>query len=155
MLPPLQRPSNSKRLFFSKKEGFTLIELLVVITVIAILAAITLNIAGGVNQKATMDKARAEIAAISNALEQFKSVRDHYPTNATIEEEPLIMNSSINSIQPFYADTKYLTNKDGHLLDPYGNAYNYKHPGDNNPASFDLWSDGESAINTDDDIRNW
>jgi len=63
-------------------QGFTLIELLVTITVIALLAGLTLAAVGGVNQKASRDKAKAEIAAISNALEQFKSVREDYPTNS-------------------------------------------------------------------------
>ena len=128
-----------------QERAFTLVELLVVIVVIAILAAITLNIAGGVNQKATMDKARAEIAAISNALEQYKSVNDTYPPAGTSNTVPLDL------IEPFYQATKYLTNGSGQLMDPYDNAYKYKVPGDNKPASFDLWTTDRNG-NT---LGNW
>ena len=136
------------------RSGFTLIELLVVITVIGILAAITLNIAGGVNQKAAMDKARAEIAAISNALEQYKNVKDYYPTNATTNPENLCLtntNAPEDSIMPFYQASKVLTNAAVELLDPYGNPYQYRYPGINNPASFDVWTtDSKGNI-----IGNW
>jgi general secretion pathway protein G len=158
MAPPAQRLTTQPIPSRVQRQGFTLIELLVVITVIGILAAITLNIAGGVNQKAAMDKARAEIAAISNALEQFKSVRDYYPNNATTNAAPLIMTNSTNSIQPFYQATKYLTNGFGHLMDPYGNAYLYIDSGTNrhNPASFDVFSIGKDGdAYTADDIGNW
>ena len=121
----------------TNRSGFTLIELLVVITVIGILAAITLNIAAGANQKVAMDKARAEIAAISNALEQYKNVNDEYP--ATLD---------FSLIGPFYTSRQ-------NLLDPYGSTYQYIFPGIQNPASFDLWSNGKSSFDTNDDIGNW
>ena len=127
----------------ANRSGFTLIELLVVVTVIGILAAITLNIAGGVNQKAAMDKARAEIAAISNALEQYKNVNDEYP--ATLE---------FSAIEPFY-QANFVEVDGENLVDPFGNSYQYQIPGIQNPASFDLWSKGKSVSDTDDDIGNW
>ena len=142
----------------TNRSGFTLIELLVVITVIGILAAITLNIAGGVQQKAAMDKARAEIAAISNALEQYKNVKDYYPTNATTNAVNLSLTNTTtpeDSLMPFYQASIALTNDTGELLDPYGNPYQYQIPGTKNPASFDVWSKGKSSSDTTDDIGNW
>jgi general secretion pathway protein G len=127
--------------------AFTLIELLVTITVIAILAGITLAAMGGVNQKATRDKTKAEIAAISNALEQYKSVNDSYPSSITF-----------SVIGPFYQANKVQTNATGQLLDSYGNAYQYStnRSGIKNPASFDVWSNGkDGASTTSDDIGNW
>jgi general secretion pathway protein G len=141
----------------SPSPAFTLIELLVTITVIAILAGITLGAMGGVNQKATRDKTKAEIAAISNALEQFKSVRDDYPTNSdTNNFYPIVLTNSTNSIQPFFIANKISTNSSDQLQDPYGNPYLYKKPGTKNPASFDVFSKGkDGATNTSDDIGNW
>jgi general secretion pathway protein G len=134
---------------FRSRLAFTLIELLVTITVIAILAGITLGAMGGVNQKATRDKTKAEIAAISNALEQYKSVNDSYPTAGGNSTVPFAATGA--TIRPFYIANKVQTNSSGQLQDPYGNAYKYKTPGDNNPASFDVWTT-DSKGNT---IGNW
>jgi type II secretion system protein G len=136
--------------------AFTLIELLVTITVIAILAGITLGAMGGVNQKAARDKTKAEIAAISNALEQYKSVNDSYPAaggNGTVP----FASSGNATIQPFFIASKISTNAAGQLLDSYGNAYQYStnRTGMKNPASFDVWSNGRSSSDTSDDIGNW
>jgi general secretion pathway protein G len=150
---PLRSPVSG----FRSRLAFTLIELLVTITVIAILAGITLAAMGGVNQKATRDKTKAEVTAISNALEQFKSVRDDYPTNSdTNNFYPLVMTNDVNSIQPFFIANKIQTSSSNQLLDSYGNAYLYKKPGTKNPASFDVFSRGRDGLtNTSDDIGNW
>jgi general secretion pathway protein G len=130
--------------------AFTLIELLVVVTIIAILAGLTLAISGGANQKAAMDKARAEVTAIANALEQYKIANDSYPAaggNGTVP---------IATIRPFYQAAQIQTNSSGQLEDPYGNAYQYRSPGTRNPASFDVFSRGrDGSQNTTDDIGNW
>ena len=141
-----------------RPAGFTLVELLVVITVIALLAGLTLAAVGGVNQKAYRDKTKAEIAAISNALEQFKSARDYYPTNSTTNAEPLSLTNTTtpnDSLRPFYIANKVQTNSSGELQDPYGNAYQYQIPGAKNPASFDVWSIGKNGTDSSDDIGNW
>ena len=127
----------------SPSPAFTLIELLVTITVIAILASITLAAVGGVNQKSYRDKTKAEIAAISNALEQYKSINDTYPASI-----------SLTVIGPFYQANR-IESSSNNLLDPYGNAYQYQIPGSKNPASFDVWSRGKSTLDTSDDIGNW
>jgi general secretion pathway protein G len=155
---PLARvPVSAFRFPVSSSPAFTLIELLVTVTVIAILAGITLAAMGGVNQKATRDKTKAEVTAISNALEQFKSVRDDYPTNSdTNNFYPLVMTNDVNSIQPFFIANKIQTSSSNQLLDSYGNAYLYKKPGTKNPASFDVFSRGRDGLtNTSDDIGNW
>ena len=137
-----------------RPAGFTLIEILVTITVIALLAGLTLAAVGGVNQKASRDKAKAEIAAICNALEQYKSVNDSYPPAGTGGTVPFTPTGE--TIRPFYIANKIETNSSGQLQDPYGNAYLYKKPGNKNPASFDVFSTGkDGAANTTDDIGNW
>ena len=138
----------------SSLQGFTLIELLVTITVIALLAGLTLAAVGGVNQKANRDKAKAEIAAICNALEQYKSVNDSYPAAGAGGFVPFAETGE--TIRPFFIANKISTNAAGELLDPYGKEYLYKKPGDKNPASFDVFSKGkDGATDTADDIGNW
>jgi type II secretion system protein G len=127
--------------------GFTLIELLVVIAVIAILAGITLAAMGGVNEKAARDRARAEIAAIANAIEQYRNINDRYP--------PAGATNLYTAIAPFFETHSSQINA-GALVDPYGRQYEYRTNGTGmrNPASFDLWSNGKSPA-TNDDIGNW
>ncbi|MBL6829757.1 MAG: prepilin-type N-terminal cleavage/methylation domain-containing protein [Puniceicoccaceae bacterium] len=62
-----------------RQQGFTLIELLMVITVILILAGITFGISRGVQNAQARTKAKAELATISQAIEQFKSRYGDYP----------------------------------------------------------------------------
>lgn len=61
------------------RNSFTLIELLVVMAVIALLSAITLGAAGAIQNKAARSRAGAEIAAISTALESYKTDNGIYP----------------------------------------------------------------------------
>jgi len=60
-------------------QGFTLIELLMVIAIILILAGITFGIARGVYNAQARTKARAELSAIAQAVEQFKLQYGDYP----------------------------------------------------------------------------
>ena len=59
--------------------AFTLIELLTVIAIIGILAAITFGVSRGVNERAAINQARAELSAIAAALEAYKRQYGDYP----------------------------------------------------------------------------
>lgn len=137
----------------SRVSAFTLIEILVTVTIIAIIAGITLAAMGGVNQKATIDKTRAEIAAIANALEQYKSINDTYPPAGGSGTVPFATSGNA-TIAPFYQANKIQTNSSGQLIDSFGNAFLYQVPGTKNPASFDIWSKGRDSASND-DIGNW
>jgi len=68
------------------RSGFTLIELLAVIAIIAVLAAISLKLASGARTGAMRDTARAELAVLSGALEDYKRVYKSYPVADTSTE---------------------------------------------------------------------
>lgn len=70
-----------------KQQGFTLIELLMVIAVILILAGITFGISRGVQNAQARAKAKAELATISQAIEQFKSRYGDYPWHKSGETD--------------------------------------------------------------------
>jgi general secretion pathway protein G len=129
-------------------SGFTLIELLVVIAIIAILAGITLFAIIGLQEQTTRDKTRAEIAAIANAIEQYRNINDRYP--------PAGATNLYTAIAPFFETHSSQTNA-GALVDPYGRQYEYRTNATNmrNPASFDLWSNARDTSSTNDDIGNW
>ena len=64
---------------FPKRSGFTLIELLTVIGIITILAGLTMSTFSYANNKAARNRATAEIAALSVALESYKVDNGDYP----------------------------------------------------------------------------
>jgi len=63
----------------SSCRGFTLIELFVVLSIIVVLAGITLGVSKGVSQQIALSRARGEMAALAQALDQFKLYYGDYP----------------------------------------------------------------------------
>jgi prepilin-type N-terminal cleavage/methylation domain-containing protein len=61
-------------------NGFTLIELLLVITIIAILAALTISGMGYAQQAAARNRTLAALSAIKSGLETYKEKFGEYPT---------------------------------------------------------------------------
>jgi prepilin-type N-terminal cleavage/methylation domain-containing protein len=59
--------------------GFTLIELIVVVGIITILAGLVLSTVGYARKKGALARAEAEIAAMSAAIENYKSDNATYP----------------------------------------------------------------------------
>ncbi len=82
MLSDIPRSAFSSRAR-SSNSGFTLIELLTVIAVIAVLAAITFGISGGVQNAKFRTTAKAELAVLSQAIEQFKLRNGDYPWSSS------------------------------------------------------------------------
>jgi len=60
-------------------RAFTLMELLVVTSILAVLASITLLIGRGVSERSKVAQARAEMAVLAAALEQYKQQYGDYP----------------------------------------------------------------------------
>jgi general secretion pathway protein G len=120
---------------------------MIVVAVIAILAGITLAALGGAQSKGARDRTAAEVVALANAIERYKTQYDTYPpatgTNLVFTNIQVFMPARPGSISG------------NDLLDPYGNPYRYRFPGQVNLATFDVWSDGQSANDTNDDIGNW
>lgn len=75
--------SRISRFAFRNCVAFTIIELLVVIALIVILAGLILSTVGYVQNKSSRSRAETEIAAISAALENYKSDNGIYPRDPT------------------------------------------------------------------------
>ncbi|MDB6146931.1 MAG: bacterial ral secretion pathway protein g signature [Spartobacteria bacterium] len=66
--------------------AFTILELLIVISIIIVLAGLTLATMGYVQKKGARSRAETEIAAISTALESYKADNGVYPTDPATTE---------------------------------------------------------------------
>ncbi|MBI3884572.1 MAG: prepilin-type N-terminal cleavage/methylation domain-containing protein [Opitutae bacterium] len=64
------------------RRAFTLLELLVVIGIIAILSGIVLGVGRRASESGKIARAKAEMAALSTALEAYKSQYGDYPQTA-------------------------------------------------------------------------
>lgn len=79
----MKRPHFShsiRKVVLLEATAFTLLELMTVMAIIAVLAGLVLKGAGYAQNKAARDRAAAEIAAISVALESYKADNGEYPT---------------------------------------------------------------------------
>jgi prepilin-type N-terminal cleavage/methylation domain-containing protein len=79
---PLSGPSRRRR------SAFTLVELLTVIAVIAILTTISIGAVRGAKERAAIAQAKAELAALANALEDFKRLYGDYPQLGEFGQAP-------------------------------------------------------------------
>ena len=62
-----------------RRGGFTLIELMATMTLIVLMVALTIGVSTYIWQKMGRSKAQAQIAALSEALEIYKSDWGYYP----------------------------------------------------------------------------
>jgi prepilin-type N-terminal cleavage/methylation domain-containing protein len=65
-------------------QGFTLIELMAVLTILVILAGVVLGFTTYAHQKSLTYRARAEIAALETALEQYRADFGYYPPTPAV-----------------------------------------------------------------------
>ncbi|MGH8017731.1 MAG: type II secretion system protein [Opitutaceae bacterium] len=77
-MPPAPRLSPAAQRLCSR-AAFTLVELLAVITVIGILVTITVGLTRGVSERSKIAQAKADLAVLAAALEQYKLQYGDYP----------------------------------------------------------------------------
>jgi len=94
-----------------KPDGFTLIELLVVMSIITVLASLTIATFGYANRKAGRDRATAEIAALSVALESYKIDNGDYPRSS---DYPTLTDQAADLLDP-KADTNATIGNDRYM----------------------------------------
>jgi prepilin-type N-terminal cleavage/methylation domain-containing protein len=147
----------------SSSHAFTLIELLAVITIIGILAGLTLGAAGAVRRHGANSTAKAEVAALQAACDRYFADYNSYPTtnsmpNPSSDYSPsvstytsagqVLFTNLVGSVNLRTAPTTkryfepkpamvFTNTSPNHFIDPWGYAYGYNSDGTNAPL---IWS---------------
>jgi len=136
-----------------KLQGFTLLEVMVVIVIIGLLGTIVTPYILDNLDTAKVEKTKADIHSIEQALDQYKLDNNDYPTTDQ-GLESLVSKPSISPEPKNYRPSGYIKRL---YQDPWGNQYRYLQPGEH--GLFDLYSmgkDNESGgEGLDADITNW
>jgi general secretion pathway protein G len=137
----------------SAQGGFTLIEILLVVIIIAILASLVVANLTGRTEQARKSAAKFQIENnFSTALDLYEADNGQYPSTEqglqALREQP--------TSEPVPQNWKGPYLKKDVPMDPWGNPYQYTHPGVKNPGSYDLYSYGpDRKEGGEDDICNW
>ena len=127
------------------EAGFTLIEIMIVVAIIAILGALVVPNFMGSLQESRAKAAGIEINNLQTALLQYNMRYGSYPTTEEGLQKLL--------------DEKIIQSKKDALLDPWGNPYQYRYPGQNDFDTPEIWSYGadgrEGGEGNNADIKSW
>lgn len=136
------------------EAGFSLVELMVVVFIMGLLATLIIVNVAPVGDRSRVTKARADIANLENALEQYSLDLYTYPTNeqglAALSAPPPGIDTAL------YRPGGYIRRVQN---DPWGNPYQYSFPGVRSGGRFDVFSFGADGRpggeGNDADIGNW
>ncbi|WP_125255663.1 type II secretion system major pseudopilin GspG [Brevundimonas fluminis] len=137
-----------------QRDGFTLVELMVVIVIIGLLATVVaINVLPS-QDRAMVGKARADVATLETALEQYRLDNLAFPT--TEQGLQALVSAPAGLARPErYRQGGYVRRLPE---DPWGNAYQYRRPSAHGQAFdvFSLGADGrEGGEGEDADLGNW
>jgi len=136
-----------------QQQGFTLLEIMVVILIIGLLGTIVTPYVLDNLDTAKVEKAKADIHSIEQALDQYKLDNNDYPTTDQALES-LLNKPTISPEPKNYRPSGYIKRL---YQDPWGNDYHYLQPGEH--GAFDLYSLGKDnqsgGEGLDADITNW
>ncbi len=120
------------------QRGMTLVEIMVVVTIIgAVMAAVGFYAIPMLN-KGNCKAAYIMLQKISGAVDMYKT------------ENSGDCPKSLDELMT----GKFLQKQDS--VDPWGQPYNFKCPGDKNTDGADIWSKGRNKQDGDeDDVRSW
>jgi prepilin-type N-terminal cleavage/methylation domain-containing protein len=165
-----------------EQSAFTLIELLAVITIIGILAGLTLGAAGAVRRHGATSTAKAEVAALQAACDRYYADNNSYPTTTNSMPDPSsgyspsastytnagqvlffnLVGSAKLSVAPTskrYFEPKpamvNTTPSTNILIDPWGYIYGYNSDGTNAPLIWSTAGQTTGGANTNKWITSW
>jgi len=147
----LRQGNEQRRTRWKQAQGFTLIELIVVVVILGLLAGLVVPRLFRHVGQAKIATARAQISAFQTALGAYKLDTGKFPTT---EEGLQALRTAPSGIRNW--NGPYLP-KDI-PLDPWGNPYVYKYPGDHGdePDVVSNGADGRPGGEGEDaDVLSW
>ena len=127
-------------------------ELMVVVIILGILAAVVIPMFSGNIEEAKVSTAKSTIAELESALERFYLHMDRHPT--TEEGLKVLVEPPAGEESKWRGPYIKLLH-----LDPWGQPYQYRIPGNHHQSGFDLWSRGADKVDGGQgeaaDIGNW
>lgn len=136
-----------------RQQGFTLLEVMVVLVIIGLLVAIVAPNVLDNQDKAMVQKARADLSSLEQALEMYRLDNFTYPSSEQ-GLNALVTKPSIAPEPRNYRQGGYIRRLP---TDPWGNAYQYRFPGEKGRVDvFSFGADGRiggEGLNAD--IGNW
>jgi general secretion pathway protein G len=134
----------------NRRQGFTLIELLLVLVILASLAAIVVPKFAGRAEQGKITQAITQLSSFESALEIFELDLGRYPSTTEGLDAMVIKPAGLDKWKQPYLKRQDIP------LDPWGNEYEYRYPGQKNEYGYDLYSGGpDGREGGDDDIDNW
>ncbi|WP_404419672.1 type II secretion system major pseudopilin GspG [Marinospirillum sp.] len=136
-----------------KQKGFTLLEVMVVLVIIGLLVAIVAPNVLDNQDKAMVQKARADLSSLEQALEMYRLDNFNYPTTEQ-GLDALVEKPSVAPEPKNYRENGYIRRLPS---DPWGNDYQYRQPGEHGRVDiYSLGADGrEGGEDLNADIGNW
>ncbi|MBN2446873.1 MAG: type II secretion system major pseudopilin GspG [Phycisphaerae bacterium] len=134
-----------------RRHAFTLLEVLMVIVILGILAAVVVPQLWSEEDKAKIKLMQSTVdTGLNNVLNLYRMSMGRYPEELTeLIEAPDDEDERAKWGQAYVKD-------ESALVDAWGNEWYYECPGEENPNSYDLGSNGpDGEWGTDDDIKNW
>lgn len=147
------RTRSRSRTRFRRQSGFTLVELMVVIVIIGLLATVVVLNVMPSQDKAMVEKARADIATLEQALDTYKLENLAYPS--TQQGLDALVRAPAGLARPErYRQGGYIRRLPA---DPWGNPYQYRNPGQHGAIDvYSLGADGQDGGEGQAaDIGNW
>ncbi|CAA0080913.1 type II secretion system major pseudopilin GspG [Zhongshania aliphaticivorans] len=136
-----------------KQSGFSLLEIMVVIVIMGLLVAVVAPNVLQNQDRAMVEKARADISVLEQALDMYKLDNHVYPTTDQ-GLQALAKRPETGPTPKSYRTNGYIKRLPE---DPWGNPYVFIQPGEH--GAFDLYSTGadgeEGGEELASDIVNW